>query len=65
MINDYTSVNLTKLDVLDQLPEIKIGVAYKLNGKVLEGFPGTFETHDVHQSGTLSLRLWRYDFQRI
>ncbi|KAJ3396127.1 hypothetical protein HDU92_003996 [Lobulomyces angularis] len=40
MINDYTSINLTKLDVLDQLDEIKIGVTYKVNGKTLESFPG-------------------------
>lgn len=43
MINDYTSINLTKLDVLDQLKEIKIGVAYKLDGKPLEAFPGELE----------------------
>lgn len=40
MINDYSSLNLTKLDVLDQLDEIKIGVAYKIDGKPLESFPG-------------------------
>jgi len=34
------SLNLTKLDVFDQLDEIKIGVAYTLNGKKLESFPG-------------------------
>ncbi len=39
MINGYTSLNLTKLDVLDQLEEIKIGVAYNYNGVVLDSFP--------------------------
>jgi len=41
MLNGYASINLTKLDVLDQLPEIKIGVAYvhKPSGKRLESFP--------------------------
>ena len=39
LLNGYTSLNLTKLDVLDGLDEIKIAVAYKLNGKVLEAFP--------------------------
>jgi len=35
MINDYHSINITKLDVLDSLDEIKIGIHYKLNGHVL------------------------------
>jgi adenylosuccinate synthase len=39
MINDYTSLNLTKLDVLDTIEEIKIGVQYKYGGKVLDTFP--------------------------
>jgi adenylosuccinate synthase len=33
MINGYTSLNLTKLDILDDLEEIKVGVSYKLDGK--------------------------------
>jgi adenylosuccinate synthase len=40
MINDYSFLNLTKLDVLDELDEIKIGVGYIVNGKALESFPG-------------------------
>jgi adenylosuccinate synthase len=39
-INGYTSINLTKIDVLDQLDEIQIAVAYKINGKVVDSFPG-------------------------
>lgn len=34
-LNNYNSINITKLDVLSDLPEIKIGVAYKINGKRL------------------------------
>lgn len=41
MINGYTSLNLTKLDILDQLKEIKVATKYLLDGKELEGFPGT------------------------
>ena len=40
MINGYDCFNLTKLDVLDKLPEIKVGVKYILEGKELAGFPG-------------------------
>lgn len=31
---------LTKLDILDALDEIKVGIAYKLNGKRIPYFPG-------------------------
>lgn len=40
LINGYDAFNLTKLDVLDALPEIKVGVAYEVDGQVLDGFPG-------------------------
>lgn len=34
------SIALTKLDILDTLPEIKVGVAYTVDGKPLPSFPG-------------------------
>jgi len=39
MVNGYTAVAVTKLDILDVLPEVKIGIAYKLDGKELNHFP--------------------------
>lgn len=41
LINGYDSINLTKLDVLDGLDEIKIGVAYIADAQTLPGFPGS------------------------
>src|SRR5262252_172072 len=38
-INGFTSVALTKLDVLDALDEIKVCVAYRLHGKVCDSLP--------------------------
>ena len=38
-INGFTSVALTKLDVLDTLDEIKVCTGYKLNGRVCESLP--------------------------
>ena len=38
-INGFSSVALTKLDVLDALDEIKVCVGYKLDGKELESLP--------------------------
>jgi len=43
LINGYTSFNLTKLDVLDQLPELKICTGYELDGKLLATFPADLE----------------------
>eukprot|EP00026_Physarum_polycephalum_P006089 Phypoly_transcript_06130.p1 GENE.Phypoly_transcript_06130~~Phypoly_transcript_06130.p1 ORF type:complete len:476 (+),score=42.92 Phypoly_transcript_06130:317-1744(+) len=38
-INNFNWLNLTKLDVLSKLKELKIGVAYIHNGKALDSFP--------------------------
>jgi adenylosuccinate synthase len=38
-INGFTSVALTKLDVLDALDEIKVCTGYKLDGKACESLP--------------------------
>ncbi|MBA3321662.1 MAG: adenylosuccinate synthase [Pyrinomonadaceae bacterium] len=38
-INGFSSVALTKLDVLDALDEIKVCTGYRLDGKVIETFP--------------------------
>jgi adenylosuccinate synthase len=43
MLNGYTSLNLTKLDVLDDLDEIKVCVGYTLNGEKLDRFPARLE----------------------
>ena len=40
LINGYDAINLTKLDVLDDLEEIKVAVKYLIDGKELPGFPG-------------------------
>ena len=41
LINGYDTFNLTKLDVLDALEEINIGIGYVVDGVLLDGFPGT------------------------
>lgn len=33
---------LTKLDILDMFTEIKVGVAYKLDGEIIPHFPGIY-----------------------
>lgn len=41
MINGYTALAITKLDILDTLPELKIAVKYKLNNKTLDYCPSS------------------------
>lgn len=41
MVNGYTALCLTKLDILDTLSEIKIAVSYNLNGKIINHFPSS------------------------
>ena len=38
-VNDFTSVALVRLDVLDIYPVIKICTGYKLDGRVINEFP--------------------------
>ena len=43
-INAYSSINLTKLDVLTGIPKIQVATHYELDGKKLEGsFPSSIE----------------------
>jgi adenylosuccinate synthase len=44
MINGYTSLNLTKLDVLDGFEEIKVATGYKIDGVEIDGFPGQWRS---------------------
>ena len=41
MVNAYTAINLTKLDVLDNFPTIKIAVAYRhpVTNQKIDSFP--------------------------
>lgn len=44
LINGFTSLNLTKLDVLTGLAEVKIGHAYKHQGKIVNTMPSCLKT---------------------
>lgn len=68
-VNYYTSINLTKLDVLDKFSLIRVAVAYRTaNGEKLTSFPAdlslldkcTVEYTDFSgwQSSTKGVRTW-------
>ena len=43
MINNFTWLNLTKLDVLSKMHELKIGTAYIFKGQRLASFPSNLQ----------------------
>jgi adenylosuccinate synthase len=43
-INGFDTLALTKLDVLDELPEIRICTDYRFEGRTLDHFPADLET---------------------
>jgi adenylosuccinate synthase len=43
-INGLTGMIITKLDILDNLAEIPVGVEYELDGKIVSDFPAEIET---------------------
>ena len=61
MINGYTAINLTKLDVLSGLEEIKVGVSYVLNGEKLPGFPSSLRIMEKVDVQYETLQGWRED----
>ena len=67
-INGLSSLAITKLDVLDSLPEIKICIRYKYGNKVIDNFPvdchvlesikPVYETHPGWMQSTSGIRRY-------
>jgi adenylosuccinate synthase len=58
-INGITELALTKLDVLDEFDEIKVCVAYTIDGKVLKDFPTDHETLSKIAPQYRSFKGWK------
>src|ERR1041385_6137280 len=58
-INGFSSVALTKLDVLDALDEIKVCVGYNLNGKKCESLPAVSQDLRSIEPVYATLPGWR------
>uniref|UniRef100_A0A671S9B5 Adenylosuccinate synthetase isozyme 2 n=1 Tax=Sinocyclocheilus anshuiensis TaxID=1608454 RepID=A0A671S9B5_9TELE len=61
MINGFTALALTKLDILDVLPEIKVGVAYKVDGEIIPHFPANQEVLQKVEVQYETLPGWKTD----
>lgn len=57
-INGYSAINLTKLDVLSGLQELKIAVAYKYKGSRITEFPFDISTLQNCEPEYIELKGW-------
>lgn len=64
-INSFSDLALTKLDVLDGLEKIKICVAYKYNGNVLEDFPSSLRVLEKCEPIYEELPGWKKEISSI
>lgn len=66
-VNGYTSINITKLDVLSSLKEIKIGSHYSVNGKRLPDghMPSTIADLAKVQVEYETLPGWECDISKV
>jgi adenylosuccinate synthase len=65
MINNYSSINITKLDILDELAEIKICVGYNINGKSLKSMPSNLEDLAKVEPEYITMKGWLSDTSTV
>lgn len=65
MLNDYSALALTKLDVLSTLDEIKIGKAYTLDGKVLDSPPTNANKLSRVKVVYETFKGWKTDISKV
>ncbi|XP_010247193.1 PREDICTED: adenylosuccinate synthetase 2, chloroplastic-like [Nelumbo nucifera] len=66
LINGFSSLNLTKLDVLSDLPEIRLGVSYKqIDGTPVKSFPADLHVLEQLKVEYEVLPGWQCDISSI
>ncbi|KPI41051.1 Adenylosuccinate synthetase [Cyphellophora attinorum] len=68
LINNYSHINLTKLDILDDFEEVRVATAYRINGAEITDFPAdldglesaemVYKTFPGWQARTTGARKW-------
>ncbi|KAI3507581.1 hypothetical protein L1887_22569 [Cichorium endivia] len=65
-INGFSSLNLTKLDVLSDLPEIQLGVSYKNpDGTPINSFPADLHVLDQSKVEYETMPGWQTDISSV
>ena len=65
LFNGYDSINITKLDILDQFDEIKVATEYKLDGKTIEYPPASLKDFGRVTTTFETLKGWKKDTTKI
>mmetsp|Transcript_20201 Transcript_20201/g.20301 ORF Transcript_20201/g.20301 Transcript_20201/m.20301 type:complete len:516 (-) Transcript_20201:177-1724(-) len=65
MVNGFTEVNLTKLDVLTGFEEVKIGVDYIHNGEVVTGMPASLKQYSDVKMRYETVPGWKEDISKV
>lgn len=65
IINGYTGICLTKLDILDTLAEIKVGIAYTRDGAELAHFPGSISDLGKVEVKYVTLPGWQKSTESV
>uniref|UniRef100_A0A182T1X5 Adenylosuccinate synthetase n=1 Tax=Anopheles maculatus TaxID=74869 RepID=A0A182T1X5_9DIPT len=65
MVNGYTAICLTKLDILDTLKEIKVAVSYNLNGKKIDYFPGSITDLSQVEVNYITMPGWLQSTENV
>ena len=65
MLNGYTAVALTKVDILDDLDEVKIGVNYIKNGEIMKHYPSSEQDYEGVEVAYETLPGWKTDISKI
>lgn len=63
MINGVTELIMMKADVLNSFPELKVAVAYKVNGELTQEFP--YESCDNIEPVYKTLKGWNCDINSV
>lgn len=64
-LNSLDYLAITRLDILDKLPEIKICVGYTLNGEPVKGFPADLQVLEQCEPVYETLPGWQTDISGI
>ena len=64
-INGLTALNLTKLDVLSELPAIRLGVGYRLDGRDLPSVPADLDALERVEVVYEELQGWQSDISAV
>jgi len=64
LLNGYTALNLTKLDILTGLKEVKIAVAYKNNGQIVPSVPASLDVLSKVEVQYETLPGWTEDISQ-